>query len=138
LKLDGIFGWKAAIDEIVTIDEPSAMLTATVLLRSLAVAAIVLVVLQQADRGIWWHLCQFRGIRKRLDTEQLYLAGKAANKFLVPTKVVPAVLASIAAGWMTAVDQAIGGLLLWAAAVIAFVIASALHAYKTLWQLNGR
>jgi hypothetical protein len=114
------------------------MISATALLRALAVAGIALLCLQQSDRGIWWYLCQFRGIRKRADTEQLYRAGLKANKFFVPTKVISAALASLAAGWMAATEHAIGGLLLFSVAAIAFVVASAVHGYKTLWQLDDR
>ena len=105
------------------------------LLRALGVAAIALVLLREADKGMWWHACQFRGIRRRADTDELYRTGVKARRFLVPTKMVPAALICIGVAWMTAVDQALGGLFI---TIIAFITASTVDAYRTLYRLDGR
>src|SRR6266542_3453680 len=108
------------------------------LLRALGIAAIALIVLQQTDKVMWWHACQFRGIRKRADTEELYRTGAKARRFLVPTKIIPAALICIGLSWMTSVEGALGGLLTSLVGLIAFMTASMMDSLHTLWRLDGR
>jgi hypothetical protein len=114
------------------------MITAMALLRALAVAAIALVLLREADKGMWWHACQFRAIRRRADNDELYRRGVGARRFFVPTKIIPAALICIGVAWMTAVDQALAALFMAILGIIAFVAASGLDAYRTLYRLDGR
>ncbi|NUQ18502.1 MAG: hypothetical protein HOP95_08640 [Sphingomonas sp.] len=112
------------------------MLIIGTILGGLGVAAITLLLLQQADRGIWYQTCLFRSIVTKGDASELNKAHQ--NPFLVPTKILPALLAAVGAGWSFIAHGGLSGLALALFGIAVFSIASTIHAHRALRKLNLR
>jgi hypothetical protein len=127
---------KAAIDHRCPSRESVVVLTIGTFGGALGVGAITLFLLQQADRGLWYQFCLFRSIVAKADARQLCKSHQ--NPFLVPTKVLPAVLAAVGVGWSFMAHGGLAGLGLAFLAIAVFSIASAIHAHRALGTLNVR
>jgi hypothetical protein len=93
-------------------------------------------VLWQADKAISFHICAFRSMRTKEDFADAVATLK--NPSLVPTKVVPAVIALVGVGIITIVDNSIVGLIIAIAGIVLFCASSAVHAYAALGRSNLR
>jgi len=91
-------------------------------------------ILWQSDRAISFHVCAFRSMR----TKQSFVESlKTSNPFLVPTKIIPALVTLVGVGLIAVLDNSIWGLLIAITGIVLFCISSALHAYAILNKSKG-